>query len=189
MRSRKPDRRPRVQASVSRPSIEVARTTAAARPPCFRGTLLLSRTRAELMTLREGGGARTQRRDHRAEATRVQLLAGASAASAAIAIGGCDAHETVGPPASAVVSLSMLTKTAPPPTRARRARTRSLRTEKGPQTMGRETPAGGGSGLTHVRPRPPGLRSLFAAGADLVTVLPSPPEKTTIKGMGFAISG
>ena len=66
----------------------------------------------------------------------MQLLAGASAASAAIAIGGCDAHETAGPPASAVVSLSMLTKTAPPPTRARRARARSLRTEKGPRNNG-----------------------------------------------------
>jgi hypothetical protein len=66
----------------------------------------------------------------------VQLLAGASAASAAIAIGGCDAHETAGPPASAVVSLSMPTKTAPPPTRARRARARSLRTEKGPHNNG-----------------------------------------------------
>jgi hypothetical protein len=77
----------------------------------------------------------------------VQLLAGASAASAAIAIGGCDAHETVEPPASAFVSLSMLRKTAPPPTRARKARARSLRTEEGPQTMGRGTPAGGGGGL------------------------------------------
>ena len=66
----------------------------------------------------------------------MQLLAGATAAIGAIAIGGCDAHETVGPPASAVVSLSMLTKTAPPPTRARRARARSLRTEKGPQQWG-----------------------------------------------------
>ena len=77
----------------------------------------------------------------------MQLLAGASGASAAIAIGGRDAHETVGPPASAFVSLSMLRKTAPPPTSAaRRARARSLRTEEGPQTMGRGTPAGGGSG-------------------------------------------
>ena len=77
----------------------------------------------------------------------MQLLAGASGASAAIAIGGCDAHETVGPPASAFVSLSMLRKTAPPPTRARRARARSMRTEEGPQTMGRGIPAGGDSGL------------------------------------------
>jgi hypothetical protein len=120
----------------------------------------------------------------------VQLLAGASAASAAIAIGGCDAHETVGPPASAFVSLSMLRKTAPPPTRARRARARSMRTEEGPQTMGRGTPAGGGSGFAHVRRRPPGLRSLFPAGADLVTVsLPSQSEKTTFKSLGFAVCG
>jgi len=97
----------------------------------------------------------------------MQLLAGASAASAAI--GAFEAHETVGPPPSAVVSLSMLTKTAPPPTRARRARARSLRTERGPQITGR--PAGGGSGFAHVRRRPPGSRSLFPAGADLVTVV------------------
>ncbi len=153
----------------------------------IRGTLPLSRARArEPLTLRNGGGARAPRRDHRAEATRVQLLAGASAASAAIAIGGCDAHETV----SAFVSLSMLRKTAPPPTRARKARARSLRTEEGPQTMGRGTPAGGGSGFAHVRRRPPGLRSLFPAGADLVlAVLPSLTEKTTFKRLGFAVCG
>ena len=42
----------------------------------------------------------------------MQLGAGRRCASAATAaIGGWDAHDTVGPPASAVVSLSMLTKT------------------------------------------------------------------------------
>ena len=83
-------------------------------------------------------------RRHRAEATRVQLGAGRRCASAATAaIGGWDAHDTVGPPASAVVSLSMLTKTVPTPRRARRARARNLRTEEGPQIIGRETPGGG----------------------------------------------
>jgi hypothetical protein len=80
---------------------------------------------------------RAQQRHHRAEATRVQLGAGRRCASAATAaIGGWDAHETVGPPASAVVSLSMLTKTAPTPRRVRRARARNLRTEEGPQING-----------------------------------------------------
>jgi hypothetical protein len=134
-------------------SIEVARATRPRGLHTFvagrtEGTLLLSRAHARLMTLRNGGGARAQRRDHRAEATRVQLLAGASAASAAI--GGFETDETVGPPASAVVSLSMLTKAAPPPARARRARARSLRTEEDPQMMGR--PGGGGSGFAHVHP-------------------------------------
>jgi hypothetical protein len=64
----------------------------------------------------------------------MQLDAGIrSATAASAAVGAFEAHETVGPPASAVVSLSMLTKTAPPPTRARRVRARSLRTEGGPQ--------------------------------------------------------
>jgi hypothetical protein len=73
----------------------------------------------------------------------VQLGAGRRCASAATAaIGEWDAHDTVGPPASAVVSLSMLTKTVPTPRRARRARARNLRTEQGPQIMGRETPGG-----------------------------------------------
>jgi hypothetical protein len=67
----------------------------------------------------------------------MQLDAGIRIATAAsAAVGAFEAQEavgTVGPPASAVVSLSMLTKTAPPPTRARRAKARSLRTEGGPQ--------------------------------------------------------
>jgi len=79
-------------------------------------------------------------RRHRAEATRVQLGAGRRCASAATAaICGWDAHDTVGPPASAVVSLSMLTKTVPTPRRARRARARNLRNEEGPQKMGGDT--------------------------------------------------
>jgi len=79
-------------------------------------------------------------RRHRAEATRVQLGAGRRCASAATAaICGWDAHDTVGPPASAVVSLSMLTKTVPTPRRARRARARNLRNEEGPQIMGGDT--------------------------------------------------
>ena len=70
----------------------------------------------------------------------MQLGAGRRCASAATAaIGGWDAHETVGPPASAVVSLSMLTKTAPTPRRARKARARNLRTEEGPQINGGDT--------------------------------------------------
>jgi hypothetical protein len=81
----------------------------------------------------------------------VQLGAGRRCASAATAaIGGWDAHETVGPPVSAVVSLSMLTKTAPTPRRARRARARNLRTEEGPQINGaRGTPAGGDAHALH----------------------------------------
>jgi hypothetical protein len=67
----------------------------------------------------------------------VQLGADRRRASAATAaIGGWDAHEVVGPPASAVVSLSMLMKTAPTPRRTRRARPRNLRTEEGPQING-----------------------------------------------------
>jgi hypothetical protein len=74
----------------------------------------------------------------------VQLGAGRQCASAATAaIGWWDAHDTVGPPSSAVVSLSMLTKTVPTPRRARRARARNLRTEEGPQIIGWETPGGG----------------------------------------------
>jgi hypothetical protein len=144
-----------------------------------------SRAHAQTNDLEERGGGQ------RAKAKRVQPFDGASAASAAI--GALEAHETVGtawPPASAAVSLSTLTKKAQPPTVARRARARSLRTQKGPQTMGRETPAGGGSGFAHVRRRPPGLRSLFPAGADLVSaVLPSLTEKTTFKRLGFAVCG
>jgi hypothetical protein len=38
----------------------------------------------------------------------MQLLAAAGARAVKAAIGGCDVHETVGPPASAVISLSTL---------------------------------------------------------------------------------
>ena len=92
----------------------------------------------------------------------MQLLVGARAASAAIAIVGCDAHETVGPPDSAVVSLSMLTKTAPPPTRARRAEREVCALRRVLTTTGRETPAGGGGGFAHVRRCPCARCSLRA---------------------------
>jgi len=88
----------------------------------------------------------------------VQLGAGRRCASAATAaIGGWDAHETVGPPANAVVSLSMLTKTAPTPRRARRAKARNLRTKEVLKQMGRGDTGGRRRWIAHGLHRPPGL--------------------------------